>query len=84
MIQKGKYRCGSGSGNSKNPKEPPQTPMMEIENPAITPWKAQVMAQYATAQNPAADKAEEEGLSTLHKVAILMVAPGEVSSGQVM
>jgi flagellar motility protein MotE (MotC chaperone) len=84
MIQKGKYRCGSGSGNSKNPKEPPQTPMMEIENPAITPWKAQVMAQYATAQNPAADKAEEEGLSTLHKVAILMVAPGEESSGQVM
>ena len=42
------------------------------------------MSQYETQQEPAADKAEEEGLPTLHKVAILMVALGQDASGQVM
>ena len=42
------------------------------------------MAQYATPQDPVADKAEEHGLPTLQKVAILMVAMGQESSGHVM
>lgn len=42
------------------------------------------MSQYETAPTPAADKAEEECLGTLEKVAILMVALGEDNSGQVM
>ena len=42
------------------------------------------MAQYATPQDSVADKAEEHELPTLQKVAILMVAMGQESSGHVM